>query len=179
VRAGKLVLHVDGGARGNPGPAAIGVVIADIDGRVIEELAEPIGTATNNVAEYRALLRGIERAAARGASEIEVINDSELVARQLNGVYKVKHPAMRPLYLEALERLLGSLGIAVLTATTSPANAVDVLRERCPDLLVVGMEARDDEFDGLSLMREASAEESLWFDATTEKSRIWIPIHLE
>ena len=63
-----------------------------------------------------------------------------------------------PLYLEALERLLGSLGIAVLTATTSPTSALDVLRERCPDLLVVGIEARDDELDGLSLMREASAE---------------------
>jgi ribonuclease HI len=105
VRTGKLVLHVDGGARGNPGPAAIGVVIADADGTVLEELAEPIGTATNNVAEYRALLRGVERAAARGVAEVEVINDSELVARQLNGVYKVKHPAMRPLYVEAIEAL--------------------------------------------------------------------------
>jgi ribonuclease HI len=107
VGAGKLVLHVDGGARGNPGPAAIGVVISEADGTVLEEIAEPIGTATNNVAEYRALLRGVERAAARGAAEIEVINDSELVARQLNGVYKVKHPAMRPLYLEAIGALGG------------------------------------------------------------------------
>ena len=63
-----LVLHVDGGARGNPGPAAIGVVISDPDGSVIEELAETIGTATNNEAEYRALIRGLERAAQLGAA---------------------------------------------------------------------------------------------------------------
>jgi ribonuclease HI len=103
----KVVLHVDGGARGNPGPAAIGVVVSSPDGEVLEELAEQIGVATNNVAEYRALLRGLERAAALGARELELINDSELVARQLNGIYKVKHPAMRPLYEEAIVALRG------------------------------------------------------------------------
>jgi ribonuclease HI len=101
----KLVVHVDGGARGNPGPAAIGVVVSRPDGEVVEEVGETIGTATNNVAEYRALLRGLERAAALGAREVEVVNDSELVAKQLNGAYRVKHPAMRPLYLEAVETL--------------------------------------------------------------------------
>lgn len=105
--ARRLVLHVDGGARGNPGPAAIGVVIDDGDGVRLEDLAERIGEATNNVAEYRALLRGLERAAELGARELEVINDSELVARQLNRIYKVKHPAMRPLFEEATERLRG------------------------------------------------------------------------
>lgn len=103
--ARRLVLHVDGGARGNPGPAAIGVVVDDADGVRVEELAERIGQATNNVAEYRALLRGLERATELGARELEVINDSELVAKQLNRVYKVKHPAMRPLFEEANERL--------------------------------------------------------------------------
>ncbi len=101
----KVVLHVDGGARGNPGPAAIGVVISDPDGEVLEELAEPIGVATNNVAEYRALLRGVERARALGATEVEIVNDSELVARQLTGAYKVKHPAMKPLHAEAIGAL--------------------------------------------------------------------------
>jgi ribonuclease HI len=101
----KLVLHVDGGARGNPGPAAIGVVISQPDGAVVDELAERIGTATNNVAEYRAVLRGLERAAALGAREVEVIGDSELVARQLTGAYKVKHPAMRLLYEQAITAL--------------------------------------------------------------------------
>ncbi len=103
----KLVVHVDGGARGNPGPAAIGVVISGPDGEVLDELAERIGVATNNVAEYRALLCGVARAAALGAREIELINDSELVARQLTGAYKVKHPAMKPLYLEAIAQLRG------------------------------------------------------------------------
>jgi ribonuclease HI len=103
----KVVVHVDGGARGNPGPAAIGVVISTPDGEVLEEVKERIGVATNNVAEYRALLRGLECARALGASDIEVINDSELVARQLTGAYKVKHPAMKPLHAEATAALRG------------------------------------------------------------------------
>ena len=103
----QLVLHVDGGARGNPGPAAIGVVISDPSGEVLDELAEAIGVATNNVAEYRALLRGLERARALGATEVEIVNDSELVARQLSGAYKVKHPAMKPLHAAAMAALRG------------------------------------------------------------------------
>ena len=102
-----MVIHVDGGARGNPGPAAIGVVLSGPDGSILDEVGERIGVATNNVAEYRALLRGLERAAALGAREIELVNDSELVARQLTGAYKVKHPAMKPLYLEAMAALRG------------------------------------------------------------------------
>ncbi len=101
----KLVVHVDGGARGNPGPAAIGVVISEPGGEVIDEVAERIGTATNNVAEYRALLRGLERAASLGAREVEIVNDSELVAKQLTGAYRVKHPSMKPLYEEAVTAL--------------------------------------------------------------------------
>jgi len=103
----KLVVNVDGGARGNPGPAAIGVVVSDLDGTVIDEVAERIGVATNNVAEWRALLKGIERAQALGAREIELISDSELVARQLTGAYKVKHESMKPLHAEALAALRG------------------------------------------------------------------------
>jgi ribonuclease HI len=97
----RLILHVDGGARGNPGPAAIGVVLSDPDGATVEELAERIGVASNNVAEYRALLRGLQRAAELGAREVEIVGDSELIARQLTGAYKVKHPAMRPLHEQA------------------------------------------------------------------------------
>jgi ribonuclease HI len=103
----RLRVHVDGGARGNPGPAAIGVVVSDSRGRVLDELGERIGVATNNVAEYRAMLRGLQRAAELGAREVEVVNDSELVARQLRGVYKVKHPSMKPLYQEAMSALRG------------------------------------------------------------------------
>ena len=103
----KVVLHVDGGARGNPGPAAIGVVVSSPEGEVLDEVAETIGVATNNVAEYRALIMGLERAHALGASEVEIINDSELVAKQLTGAYKVKHPAMKPLHAEAIAALRG------------------------------------------------------------------------
>ncbi|HET7046864.1 MAG TPA: ribonuclease HI family protein [Solirubrobacteraceae bacterium] len=103
----KVVVNVDGGARGNPGPAAIGVVVSDPDGTVIDEVAERIGIATNNVAEYRAVLKGIERAQALGAGEVELIGDSELVARQLTGAYKVKHPSMKPLHAQALAGLSG------------------------------------------------------------------------
>jgi len=100
-----LVLHVDGGARGNPGPAAIGVVISEPDGNVIERLAERIGVTTNNVAEYRAVQRALQRAAALGAGEVRIVNDSELVARQLTGEYKVRNEDLKPLHAEATAAL--------------------------------------------------------------------------
>ena len=96
-------MHVDGGARGNPGPAAAAAVIADADGTVLAEPTEALGTATNNVAEYRALLLGLAHAARLGASEVEVVGDSELVAKQVQGLYKVRNAAMRPLHASALE----------------------------------------------------------------------------
>ena len=98
----KVVVHVDGGARGNPGPAAAAAVLSTPAGEVLDEAAETLGIATNNVAEYRGLLLGLQRARALGATEVEVVNDSELVARQVNGIYKVKHQDMRPLHAAAL-----------------------------------------------------------------------------
>jgi ribonuclease HI len=103
----KVVVHVDGGARGNPGPAAAAAVLSTPAGEVLDEAHELLGVATNNVAEYRGLLLGLARATALGADEVEVVNDSELVAKQVNGQYKVKHPDMRPLYEQALEALGG------------------------------------------------------------------------
>jgi ribonuclease HI len=103
----KLVVHVDGGSRGNPGPAAAAAVLSTPDGDVVDEAAVTLGTVTNNVAEYRGLLLGLERAAALGATEVEVINDSELIAHQVTGRYKVKHPDMKPLHAEALRALGG------------------------------------------------------------------------
>ena len=103
----KLVVHVDGGSRGNPGPAAYGYVLEAEDGTVLAAHGETIGVATNNVAEYRALLLGLERARELGASEIEVVGDSELIAKQVQGVYKVKHEAMRPLHRQAMAALGG------------------------------------------------------------------------
>jgi ribonuclease HI len=101
----KVVVHVDGGARGNPGPAAAAAVASDPDGEPLAERSAYIGEATNNVAEYRAVLLGLELARELGASEVEVVNDSELVARQIGGEYRVKHAGLKPLYLEAMKAL--------------------------------------------------------------------------
>jgi ribonuclease HI len=101
---GKIILFTDGAARGNPGPAAIGIVIADEQRNEIEAFGETIGAATNNEAEYRALLRGLERAA-QHASEIEIRTDSELLARQLNGAYRVRAANLRPLHAQAQRAL--------------------------------------------------------------------------
>jgi len=100
-----VVVHVDGGARGNPGPAAGASVISSPDGEILDEAMEVLGTATNNVAEYRGLLLGLRRARDLGATEVDIVNDSELVAKQLSGDYKVKHAAMKPLYDEAMGAL--------------------------------------------------------------------------
>ena len=102
---GTLRVNVDGGARGNPGPAAIAAVIEDGSGEVLEERSEAIGTATNNIAEYRALLLGIERAAALGAEHLELIGDSELIVRQVKGEYKVKDENLRALHRQVREAL--------------------------------------------------------------------------
>jgi ribonuclease HI len=103
----KVIVHVDGGARGNPGPAAAACVIISPAGEVLGEHAQLLGSVTNNVAEYRALLLGLERARELGANEIEVVGDSELIAKQVRGIYKVKHEAMKPLHREALTALEG------------------------------------------------------------------------
>jgi ribonuclease HI len=101
----KVVVNVDGGARGNPGPAAVAAVATSADGASLGERNAYIGEATNNVAEYKALLLGLELARDLGAREVEVVNDSELVARQIGGEYKVKHARLQPLYLEAMRTL--------------------------------------------------------------------------
>jgi len=103
----RVTVHVDGGARGNPGPAAAAAVISGPDGEILDEAMEVLGEQTNNVAEYRGLLLGLRRAHGLGATEVDIVNDSELIARQLTGDYKVKHAAMRPLHAEALGELEG------------------------------------------------------------------------
>ncbi len=101
----KVVVHVDGGSRGNPGPAAGAAVICTPDGELLAQASELLGVVTNNVAEYRGLLLGLRRASELGATDVELINDSELIAKQLSGAYKVKHPDMRPLHAQALAAL--------------------------------------------------------------------------
>ena len=97
----KAKLSTDGGSRGNPGPAAYGYVLESEDGHVLAAHGETIGVATNNVAEYRGLIAGLERALGAGVTELEVVSDSELVVKQMRGEYKVKNEALRELVGEA------------------------------------------------------------------------------
>ncbi len=103
----KITVNVDGGARGNPGPAGIAAVATGEDGEILAERNETIGEATNNVAEYRAMLLGIELAGELGADEVELIGDSELIVKQVQGKYKVKQEHLRPLRAQVVEALSG------------------------------------------------------------------------
>ena len=107
----KARLFTDGGARGNPGPAAFGYVLEAQDGTVLDARGEAIGVATNNVAEYRALIAGLEKALELGVNDLEVVSDSELLVRQMTGVYRVKNRGLMPLSLDAaaLARQLGQV----------------------------------------------------------------------
>ena len=105
--APELVLHFDGGARGNPGPAAYGYVLTGPDGTVVESEGAGIGTATNNVAEYRGLIAGMRAARERGARRLRVRGDSELVVQQMRGAWKVRSPGLRPLHAEARDLARG------------------------------------------------------------------------
>jgi ribonuclease HI len=129
----KLVVHVDGGARGNPGPAAAAAVLSTPEGDVVDEAHEYLGVATNNVAEYRGLLLGLQRARALGADEVDVVNDSELVAKQVNGVYKVKHPDMRPLHAEALKALRDFARWSIRSVPRAQNAAADALVNQALD----------------------------------------------
>jgi ribonuclease HI len=96
-----LTAYIDGGARGNPGPAGFGVRIEDAGGALVEEFHESIGVATNNVAEYRGLLAALEWARANGHRALLVRSDSLLLVQQMRGIYKVKHPGLQPLHAKA------------------------------------------------------------------------------
>lgn len=99
----RLVIHIDGASRGNPGPASLGVVFSDPEGQTLTEGHAFLGQLTNNVAEYHGLLAGLAQALKWGVSRIEIVTDSELLARQMNGSYKVKSPQILPLYNKAKE----------------------------------------------------------------------------
>jgi ribonuclease HI len=101
----KLIVNVDGGSRGNPGPAGIAAVATDPSGEVLAERSDTIGEATNNVAEYRALLLGIELAKELGADEVEFVGDSMLIIEQVRGKWKVKQEHLRPLHTKAKDAL--------------------------------------------------------------------------
>lgn len=97
----RAILYADGAARGNPGPAGSGAVLLDPDGKVIAELTLYLGTATNNVAEYTALIIGLEEARRRGVDDLDIRMDSKLVVEQMRGLWRIKHPNIRPLALRA------------------------------------------------------------------------------
>jgi ribonuclease HI len=119
----RATLYTDGGARGNPGPAAFAYVLETDDGTVLDARGEPIGVATNNVAEYRALVEGLEAAARVGVDELEVVSDSELLVKQMRGEYKVKNAALRELSLEAA-RIGRSIGTVRYRAVRREHNTL-------------------------------------------------------
>ncbi len=115
-------LACDGGSRGNPGPGAYGFVLADPAGKEVEARGEYLGSVTNNVAEYRSLIAGLEAAARHGAPAVEVHMDSELVVRQMTGRYRVKNAGLKPLYEQA-RAAAARLGVVRFTAVRREANA--------------------------------------------------------
>jgi probable phosphoglycerate mutase len=117
----KARLSTDGGARGNPGPAAFGYVLEAEDGTVLAAHGERIGVATNNVAEYSALIAGLEKALELGIDEVEVVSDSELLVKQMTGEYRIKNAALQELSSEA-SRLARRLGRVSYTAVRREHN---------------------------------------------------------
>ena len=138
----KAILRADGGARGNPGPAGIGVVLEDLDGNVVAEIARGIGVATNNVAEYTALIEGLKLAQEKGVTEIDVRMDSKLVVHQVRGEWKIKNDALRRLAARA-ESLLRRFDRKSLSYVPREQNAA------ADKLANQGMDAAalDDELD--------------------------------
>lgn len=125
----KAILHTDGGARGNPGPAAIGIVIR-IEGREPLHIGEALGDATNNVAEYRALLRGLQEAKSLGVTELECRLDSELVVKQLNREYKVRERTLAPLFVQVWNLAQGFRSVRFVAVPRSENREADRLVNR-------------------------------------------------
>jgi ribonuclease HI len=109
----RILIYTDGAARGNPGPAGAGAILRDADGAVLAEIAEPLGHATNNVAEWTAVLLALEEARRLGATQVDLRMDSQLVARQISGVYRVKHPDLKPIHAAVMDLLRGLDGYTV------------------------------------------------------------------
>jgi len=101
MKVNRVIIHADGASLGNPGPAAIGATIKDDRGRILASISQGIGRATNNQAEYRAVIAALERATKLGASWADIYLDSELIVKQLNGQYRVKNQSLKPLYHRA------------------------------------------------------------------------------
>ena len=133
LNTSKVTIYTDGASRGNPGPSAIGVIIKDETGKTIATISKRLGSTTNNQAEYRAIVAGLEKAISLGARQVTLKSDSELVVKQLNGLYKIKNAALRPLYQEVV-RLTGSLeSFSISYIPRSQNAAADALANRALD----------------------------------------------
>ncbi len=125
-----LKIYIDGASKGNPGPAGIGVVVKDEEGRVIRRLGRPIGEATNNIAEYRALLEALKEAHRLGGVGILICSDSELLVKQINGIYKVRAEGLLPLFNQARAALRGLRGAKVVQIPRRENKEADALARR-------------------------------------------------
>jgi ribonuclease HI len=130
-----LSINTDGAARGNPGPAAIGAVIKDERGQIVDTISRSIGKATNNQAEYRAIIAAMERAIKLGARQVKIFSDSELAVKQINGSYRVKNASLRELY-EKVVKLAGSLeSFSISHVRRAKSAAADSLANQALDRL--------------------------------------------
>ena len=131
----RVIINADGAARGNPGPAAIGATIKDDKGNLVATISQHIGRATNNQAEYRAVIASLEKAVKLGARQVKVFSDSELVVKQINGRYRVKNTSLRILY-DNVVRLAGSLEkFSIQHVPRSRSAEVDSLANKALDRL--------------------------------------------
>jgi ribonuclease HI len=134
-----ITAYIDGGSRGNPGPAAYGVRVEDADGGVIERFSRAIGTATNNVAEYQGLIAALEWASARGYDRLRIRSDSELLVRQMRGEYRVKNPGLQPLHQQA-RALASRIGAVTFEHVRRELNAdADRLANEAMDAAAVAV----------------------------------------
>ena len=134
----KVIINTDGASQGNPGPAAIGAIIKDEQGRVITSISQGIGRATNNQAEYRAIIVALENAIKLGANQVDMRSDSELVVRQINGQYRVKNAALKPLYQKVKQQQSQFAGFTITHipgwGNTEAHNLASMALERPPIL---------------------------------------------
>jgi ribonuclease HI len=175
-----LVVHVDGGSRGNPGPAAAAAVVSTSDGDVVDEASTTLGHATNNVAEYRGLLLGLERARELGATDVEVVNDSELVAKQVNGSYRVRSTEMAALHEQALRALEGFESWSVRSVPRAQNAAADALVNRALDAPEEGTEyagyLRIDDLLELQQPLTPEAHDELLFIIVHQSYELWFKL---
>jgi tryptophan 2,3-dioxygenase len=178
----KLVVHVDGGSRGNPGPAAAAAVVSSPDGDVVDEASVTLGEATNNVAEYRGLLLGLDRAREHGATEVEVVNDSELVAKQINGEYRVKSPEMAALHEQALVELERFDAWSIRSVPRAQNAAADALVNQALDAPQEGTEyagyLRIDDLLTLQQPLTPEAHDELLFIIVHQSYELWFKLIL-